>query len=233
MKVTVWNEYEEELLYEDVRRVYPQGIHECIREFLEKNEDMEVRCVTLSMPDQGLSEEILRDTDVLLWWGHQAHEKVTKETAERVKRHVLMGMGFIPLHSAHACRPLKELLGTSMNLRWKHGEREKLICVAPSHPIARGITEPVILEQEEMYGEYFDIPKPDEVVFLGWFSNEEAFRSGCTFTRGWGKIFYFQPGHEEYPVYRNPQIQQIITNAVRWAAPVNRRDGEYECVQVQ
>ena len=232
IKVTIWNEYIEELEYENVAKVYPQGIHGCLQEFLSKNEDMQVRCVTLSMPEQGLSEEILSDTDVLIWWGHVAHERVTEENAERVKSHVLNGMGFIPLHSSHYCKVLKKLLGTTLSLRWKHREKEKLICVNPSHPIAKGITEPVFLEQEEMYGEYFDIPKPDDVVFLGWFSNEEVFRSGCTFTRGWGKIFYFQPGHEEYPIYCHPQIQQIIMNAVRWAVPVNRRIDDYDCEKV-
>ena len=130
-------------------------------------------------------------------------------------------------------QPLKLLLGTSMTLRWKHGEREKLICINPSHPIAEGITEPVFLEEEEMYGEYFDIPKPDDIVFLGWFSNQEVFRSGCVFLRGNGKIFYFQPGHEEYPTYYNPQIQRILTNAVRWAVPVNRRNEDFTCIEVK
>lgn len=233
IKVTIWNEYIEELMYDHVAEVYPDGIHTCIKSFLEKNDDIKVRCATLSMPGQGLTEEILSDTDVLIWWGHQAHEQVTEENAERVKKHILNGMGFIPLHSAHYCKVMHKILGTSMCLRWKHGEKEKLVCIAPSHPIARGITEPVILEKEEMYGEYFDIPKPDDVVFLGWFSNEEVFRSGCTFTRGWGKIFYFQPGHEEYPIYYHPQIQKIITNAVRWAEPVHRRVTEYECEEVK
>lgn len=233
IRVTIWNEYLEELQYEHVAKVYPDGIHECIRKFLEKDPEIRVRCVTLRMKDQGLSKEILDDTDVLIWWGHQAHDEVTEENVQRVKQYVLDGMGFIPLHSAHFCNPLKALLGTSMCLRWKHGEREKLVCVNPSHPIAEGITEPVILEQEEMYGEYFDIPKPDDIVFLGWFSNEEVFRSGCTFTRGWGKIFYFQPGHEEYPIYEHPQIQRIITNAVKWAAPVNRRSEHYDNVEVK
>ena len=233
IKVTVWNEYLEELQYEHVAKVYPNGIHECICEFLDKDPEIQVRCVTLRMEDQGLSEEILNDTDVLIWWGHQAHDEVTEENVQRVKQHVLDGMGLIALHSAHYSNPMKELLGTSMCVRWKHGEREKLVCVDPSHPIAEGITEPVILEKEEMYGEYFDIPKPDDVVFLGWFSNEEVFRSGCTFTRGWGKIFYFQPGHEEYPIYYHPQIQRIITNAVKWAKPVNKRSEHYDNVEVK
>ena len=213
IKVTVWNEYLEELQYEHVAKVYPNGIHECIREFLEKDPEIQVRCVTLRMEDQGLSDEILNDTDVLIWWGHQAHDEVTEENVQRVKQHVLDGMGLIALHSAHYSNPMKELLGTSMCVRWKHGEREKLVCVAPSHPIAEGITEPVILEKEEMYGEYFDIPKPDDVIFTGWFSCGEVFRSGCTFHSGYGKIFYFQPGHEEYPVYYIPEVQKIIKNA--------------------
>lgn len=233
IKVTIWNEYQEERQYDHVAKVYPKGIHGALYDFLSKNEDMEVKCVTLDMEDQGLSEEILNDTDVLLWWGHQAHDLVSDEAAKRVQQHILNGMGFIPLHSAHYCKVLKEILGTSMCLRWKHDEKEKLICVNPSHPIAEGITEPIILEQEEMYGEYFDIPKPDEIIFLGWFSCGEVFRSGCTFTRGWGKIFYFQPGHEEYPIYYHPQIQKIITNAVRWAKPVNKRNNNYDNVEVK
>ena len=233
IRVTIWNEFEEEKMYEEVKKIYPDGIHVCLSDFLSKNEDMQVRCVTLQSEGQGLTEEILKNTDVLLWWGHQSHDKVTDENAERVKRHVLNGMGFIPLHAAHYSKPLKLLLGTSMTLRWKHGEREKLICINPSHPIAEGITEPVFLEEEEMYGEYFDIPKPDDIVFLGWFSNQEVFRSGCVFLRGNGKIFYFQPGHEEYPTYYSPQIQRILTNAVRWAVPVNRRNEDFTCIEVK
>lgn len=233
IRVTIWNEFEEERMYEEVKKIYPDGIHACLSEFLSQNEDMQVRCVTLQSEEQGLTDEILENTDVLLWWGHQSHDKVTDENAERVKRYVLNGMGFIPLHAAHYSKPLKLLLGTSMTLRWKHGEKEKLICINPSHPIAEGITEPVFLEEEEMYGEYFDIPKPDDIVFLGWFSNQEVFRSGCVFLRGNGKIFYFQPGHEEYPTYYNPQIQKIITNAVRWAVPVNRRKEDFTCIEVK
>lgn len=233
IRVTIWNEYIEEKMYEHVAKIYPEGIHNCIGNFLSEDKEIQVKCVTLSMPDQGLSKQILDDTDVLIWWGHQAHEKVTDENAKRVKEYVLNGMGFIPLHSSHECKPLKLLLGTSMCLKWKHGEREKLICINPSHPIAEGIKEPIYLDQEEMYGEYFDIPKPDDIIFLGWFSNQEVFRSGCTFTRGWGKIFYFQPGHEEYPIYYNPSIQRIIKNAVKWAVPVNRRNRNYDNEEVK
>jgi trehalose utilization protein len=233
IRVTVWNEFIEENMYEEVHKVYPEGIHNALKGFLSLNDDMQVRCVTLDSEGQGLSEEILNQTDVLIWWGHQAHDKVTDENAQRVKRHVLNGMGFIALHSAHCCKPLRLLLGTTMSVRWKHGQKEKLICINPSHPIAEGITEPIFLDKEEMYGEFFDIPKPDDIVFLGWFSNQEVFRSGCTFFRGNGKIFYFQPGHEEYPIYYQPQIQKIITNAVRYVVPVNRRSDDYQSTEVK
>ena len=110
-----------------------------------------------------------------------------------------------------------------MTLRWRHGDRERLFCTCPTHPIAQGIPAWLDIPKEEMYGEFFDIPKPDDVVFTGWFAGGEVFRSGCTFTRGLGKIFYFQPGHEEYPIYHMPVIQQIIKNGVRWCVPVIRR----------
>ncbi len=222
IRVTVWNEYIHEREYEGIGKIYPEGIHGCIGKFLEKNDNISVKYATLDMPEHGLTEEILEETDVLIWWGHCAHHKVSDDVVERVKNHVLRGMGLIGLHSAHHSKIMKALLGTTLNLHWKHGDSEKIFCVNPSHPIAEGITEPIILENEEMYGEYFDIPKPDDEIFLGWFSSGAVFRSGVTFTRGMGKIFYFQPGHEEYPIYYNPQIQRVITNAVNWAAPYKK-----------
>lgn len=229
IKVTVWNEYIGERESDAIRAVYPNGIHGCIGGFLSENEDITVRYATLDMPEHGLSEEVLSNTDVLIWWGHRAHEAVDNGIVRRVQREVLRGMGLIALHSAHHSKIMKALLGTSLNLRWKHGEQERLICIDPAHPIAAGIGEPVFLEREEMYGEFFDIPKPDDEIFLGWFSNGNVFRSGVTFTRGRGKIFYFQPGHEEYPIYFHPQIRQILLNAVRWAAPFEKLSSDYEC----
>lgn len=233
IRVTIWNEYVHEREHEAIGKIYPQGIHGCIKEFLLQNDDMQISCATMDMPEHGLSEEVLENTDVLIWWAHAKHEEVLDEVAKNVAKHVRRGMGFIGLHSAHYCKILKELLGTSMSLRWKQGDSEKLICINPSHPIAAGVASSFALEQEEMYGEYFDIPKPDDVVFLGWFACGEVFRSGCTFTRGLGKIFYFQPGHEEYPIYYHPEIQKIISNAVRWANPTNRLTEDYGCTQVK
>ena len=222
LRVTVWNENVHERELAEVRAIYPDGIHGCIRQFLEAKGDMEVTCVTLDMPQQGITEELLANTDVLIWWSHARQEEITEQTCGLVKKHVLMGMGLIALHSAHYSRIMRELLGTGMTLHWRHDDFEKLWCVAPSHPIAKGIPACIEIPGEEMYGEYFDIPKPDDVVFIGSFSRGEVFRSGCTFERGYGKIFFFQPGHETCPTYHMPAVQDIIANAVRWAAPVNR-----------
>lgn len=223
LRVTIWNEFVHEQELPNIRAVYPEGIHGCLRSFLEKEEDMAVTCVTLDMPHQGITRELLKNTDVLIWWSHARQEEITDETVGLVQDAVLSGMGLIALHSAHYSRIMRRLLGTSMTLHWRHGDRENLWCVCPTHPIAQGVPACIPIPQEEMYGECFDIPRPDDIVFLGWFSGGEVFRSGVTFTRGLGKIFYFQPGHEEAPVYRQPDIQRIITNAVRWAAPLCRQ----------
>lgn len=217
IRVTVWNEYLHEINQPEVAEIYPVGIHGCIAEFLGKNEDIEAKTATLSQPENGLSEEILEDTDVLIWWGHMAHHEVEDSTVERVRRHILGGMGLVALHSAHHSKIMKALLGTTLNLRWRHGDRERLWCADPSHPITQGVPVHFELPVEEMYGEPFDIPEPEETVLLGWFAGGEVFRSGITYRRGRGRIFYFQPGHEEYPTYHDPNIRQVITNAVRWA----------------
>ncbi len=232
IRVTVWNEYKHEREYEGIRKVYPEGIHGCIAAFLGKEEDMVVRTATFDMPEHGLSEEVLQETDVLIIWSHALQEEFSDEVAERVRKHVLGGMGLVALHSAHFSKILKKLLGTSMTLKWRHGDREKLWCIAPTHPIAAGVPAMLEIPQEEMYGEFFDIPKPDDVIFTGWFSGGEVFRSGCTFNRGYGRIFYFQPGHEEYPVYYIPQIQQIIVNGVRYCAPMQGSRNFPECEEV-
>lgn len=224
IRVTVWNEYYHETISEAVRAIYPEGIHGAIAAFLSKEEDFEVRAVAMTDPDFGLSDEVLNSTDVLLWWAHVKHHEIPDEIAAKVKERVLKGMGFIALHSAHLCKPFTMLMGTSCGLRWRDRDRERIWNVNPSHPIAQGIGDFFELEQEEMYGEYFDIPVPEDLIFLGWFKGGEVFRSGCTFRRGYGKIFYFQPGHEEHPTYYNSNVQTIIKNAVRWAAPCNTRE---------
>lgn len=221
MNVLIFNEYMHEKLDEHVRSIYPNGIHGTIADAL-KCDDIKVKTVTLDDPDCGITDSLLDETDVLLWWGHMGHDKVPDHVSNMVKNAVWRGMGFIPLHSAHQSKPFIALMGTSGCLKWRDNDRERLWITDPSHPIAKGLPEHFELACEEMYGEFFDIPKPDEVVFIGWFAGGEVFRSGCTFTRGRGRIFYFQPGHEYNPTYHDKNIQQVLRNAVRWAAPSTR-----------
>jgi trehalose utilization protein len=221
IRVTVWNEYEHERNEERVGKVYPKGIHGAIAEFLGREEDLEVRTATLDMPEHGLTREVLDSTDVLIWWGHMAHHKVSDEVAQRVRDRVLEGMGFVALHSAHASKPFRLLMGThSENLRWRENdELQRYWIVAPGHPITEGLGEYFEIPHDESYGEYFDIPQPDEQVFISWVQGGEVFRSGCCWRRGAGRVFYFQAGHETYPIYYQSEVQRVILNAVRWAAP--------------
>ena len=233
INVTIWNENIHEKTREEVREIYPEGIHGCIAEFLSYNDDVRIHVATFAEPEHGLSREILEETDVLIYWSHALQEEFSDAVAERIRQAVLQGMGLIALHSAHNSKMMKKLLGTSMSLKWRHGDRERIFVTAPAHPIASYLPEYFELPVEETYGEYFDIPKPDDVVFTGWFAGGEVFRSGCTFTRGLGKIFYFQPGHETCPTYHDKYIQRIITNAVYWCAPVRRAKHPLECREVK
>lgn len=216
--VTVWNEYIHEPKEEAVRQLYPGGIHSFIASFL-KSDDIEVRTATLNEPEHGLTDEVLAWTDVLVWWGHLAHEQVEDQIVKKVADRVLCGMGLVVLHSGHLSKIFRRLMGTSCTLRWRDGDHERLWCVDPAHPIAEGLPEYFELQVEEMYGEFFDIPKPDELIFLGWFKGGELFRSGCLWNRGYGKVFYFQPGHEENPTFHNQNIQKVIRNAVKYVSP--------------
>jgi trehalose utilization protein len=220
LRVTVWNEGVHEKTHEDVRKVYPNGIHAAIASHL-KTQGFDTRTATLDEPEHGLTEEVLANTDVLTWWGHMAHDRVDDEIVERVHERVLEGMGLIVLHSGHFSKIFKKLMGTTCNLWWREAnERERLWVVNPGHPIAEGLGQYFEIPHEEMYGEFFDIPAPDELVFVSWFQGGEVFRSGCCYYRGRGKVFYFRPGHETYPTYYQPEVLHVISNGVRWAAPV-------------
>jgi trehalose utilization protein len=220
IRVTVWNEFRHEKAEKAIADVYPKGMHVAIAEHLQKCKDMKVVTATLDEPEHGLTQSRLDDTDVLLWWGHMAHGDVKDEIVERVHQRVLAGMGLIVLHSGHFSKIFKKLMGTTCNLKWREcGEREILWVTRPGHPITKGIDDHFILPHEEMYGEYFDVPEPLETVFISSFAGGEVFRSGMTFTRGAGHIFYFRPGHESYPTYRDPNVLRVIENAIRWANP--------------
>jgi len=219
IRVTVWNEFQHEKHDPKVAAIYPNGIHAAIADFLKLNEDMEVRTATLDEPEHGLTQEVLDNTDVLLWWGHMAHHKVEDEIVERVHKRVLAGMGMVVLHSGHASKIFRKLMGTNTHLlRWREdGEMSRFWTVDMAHPIAQGLGEYFELPAEETYGEYWDIPKPDDLVFINWIPGGEVFRGGCCWHRGQGRIFYFQPGHETYPSYYDANVQKVIVNGIRWA----------------
>ncbi len=222
--VIVWGEYVHEHRNPAVAAHYPDGMHETIaagiRELLPA---ARVTTATLQQPEHGLTAERLASTDVLVWWGHLAHADVSDEIVQRVRLGVLGGMGLIVLHSGHFSKIFQRVLGTQCGLRWRdRGERERLWVCNPAHPIAAGLPPHFELVQEEMYGEPFGIPEPEEQVFISWFAGGEVFRSGCCWHRGAGRIFYFRPGHETFPTYHDKNIRRVIANAVEWARPRGR-----------
>lgn len=223
LRVTLWNEFIHEQTVDVVRQIYPRGMHAVWQETLQRQlgNSVTIRTATLDQPEHGLSTEVLEGTDVLVWWGHAAHERVTDEIVERVQRRVWQGMGLVALHSAHNSKIFRRLMGTSCMLRWREAaERERVWLVNPSHPIVAGFTEECFeLPQTEMYGEFFDIPTPDELFAISWFEGGEVFRSGCTWRRGKGKVVYFSPGHETFPIYHDANVQRILAGCVRFAAP--------------
>lgn len=221
IRVTIWNEFRHEKTDEAARALYPNGLHATIGEFLSKDPDIEVTLAALDDPGQGLPDELLNNTDVLIWWGHIAHGEVDDELVKRIQRRVLLGrMSFIALHSAHHSKPFRAIVGTTGNLTWGRNQREIMWNLMPTHPIAEGIPQSFFIESEELYAEPFFIPQPTELVFGSWYEDGYIFRAGATFIRDAGKVFYFQPGHETCPSFYNPYVQRIITNAVHWARPI-------------
>jgi trehalose utilization protein len=222
LKVTIYNENWHETHQEEVKRVYPNGMHAVIADYLKKQGDIDIRIATFEMEEHGLTQEVLDDTDVLIWWGHVLHNEVSDVVIDRVFHKVLEGMGMVFLHSAHESKLFKRLSGTeSGRQKWREvGEKERLWVIEPGHPIVDGIDEYIELEKEEMYGERFDIPAPETLVFISWFAGGEVLRSGCCYSRGKGRYFFFHPGHETFPTYYNEQVLRVIYNAAKWARPI-------------
>lgn len=218
-RVTVWNENVHEQENEAVAERYPDGIHGTIAEGLTAD-GFDVGTATLQEPEHGLTEAVLDETDVLVWWSHRANDAVRDDRADRVVECVHDGMGFIPIHSGKNSKPFKRLMGTTCRIKYRHGaETERIWIVDPGHPIADGLDESFEIPATETYGEPYDIPEPDRTVFISWFEGGEVFRSGCCYRRGRGRIFAFRPGHEEYPIFHQDEVKQVISNAVAWAAP--------------
>ncbi len=223
IRVTIWNEFRHEKSQdrtgEIVRSIYPEGMHKTIGAELAAP-DLEIRYATLDEPEHGLPDEVLNSTDVLIWWGHMAHGEVRDELVDKIQRRILSGMGLIVLHSGHFSKIFRRMMGTSCSLLWREvGEKERIWTVEPAHPIARGVPATFTLPNVEMYGERFDIPQDGRIIFLSWYEGGNVFRSGVAFERGHGRIFYFSPGHETYPIFKDENVIRIIGNAVRWAAP--------------
>jgi len=233
MQVTVWGENLHEQRDAEVRELYPDGMHAAIARLIgDRLPGAHFRTATLDQPEHGLTSEVLGATDVLTWWGHMGHDRVDNAVVARIHQRVLDGMGLIVLHSGHESKIFQRLMGTRCSLRWREGgDRELVWTVAPSHPIARGVPQPIVLPRHEMYGEFFDIPVPDELVFVSSFTGGEVFRSGCCFVRGKGRVFYFSPGHETFPIYHQPEIGHVLANAVTWAhgdvSPIETRKSQH------
>ena len=231
LRVTVWHEFRHEHTHPVVQKVYPDGMHTVKKAAIEEQtaahfgRPVEVRTATLDQDgEHGLSDEVLANTDVMTWWGHCAHGDVRDDIAAKVRQRVLEGMGLVVLHSGHYSKPFTGLLGTGGHLKWREaGEKERLWVMRQGHPLTAGMTsDHILIPQTEMYGEPFDIPEPDELVFVSWFEGGEVFRSGCVFNRGAGRIVYLRPGHETFPIYYQPEIRRLLTNAVHYAAPDGR-----------
>lgn len=222
IRVTVWHEHVHEKKSPAVQKVYPTGMHQVWKEGIEEmlGDQVEVRTALMEDPEHGLTEDVLETTDVLTWWGHAAHGSVDDKIVERVHKRVLGGMGLVVLHSGHYSKIFKKLMGTGCGLKWREAaELERIWVVDPGHPIADGLGEYFELPHEEMYGELFDIPAPDELVLVSWFEGGEVFRSGCVWRRGKGTVFYFRPGHETFPTYYDKNVRRVIANGIRYVAP--------------
>ena len=221
LRVVVWGENWHERFEPHVSEIYPDGMHAAIKSGIEENlgDRAVVTTALLDEPEHGLTEERLAGTDVLTWWGHAAHDEVSDEVVDRVHRHVLAGMGLVVLHSAHWSKIFRRLMGTTCSLRWRSAQDRELVwTVDPTHPIAQGVPHPFEIPQQEMYGEQFDVPTPDDLIFISAFSGGEGFRSGITYRRGNGRIFYFSPGDQDFPVYHHPDVRRVIANGVEWVA---------------
>lgn len=223
-RVVVWGEFRHEKENPKVAEIYPEGMQETIAAVLRKEPQLEVSTAWLDKDEQhGLGGDILEKTDVLVWWGHRAHGEVCDEVVAHVKKRVLEGMGLLVLHSGHYSKIFKVLMGTTCSLKWREStDKERIWNIAPHHPITQGMGDYFEIPAEEMYGEPFGIPEPDELLMISWFTGGEVFRSGATWQRGNGRVFYFRPGHETYPTYHQPEVQKIIANGVLWARPMVR-----------
>lgn len=209
------------------REVYPNDINSAIADGLKplEAEGWKIVKAGLGDPDQGISDELLNRTDVLVWWGHKKHGEVSNDLVAKIDARVREGrMGFISTHSSHFAKPYRKLMGTPCS--WREyktdGTSVEIIVKDPSHPICKGVKN-FKLPKIERYGEPFAVPTPESVPLDGIYTkpdgSTEPGRMGLCWTVGKGRVFYFTPGHETYDDYFRPEVRQILLNAVVWAAP--------------
>jgi len=214
IRVLLWSEQTEP------KDVYPKGINGALADYLRQFSDIEVKTASLSDPDAGLSEAVLAKTDVLIWFGHRRHAEVPDEAVDRILRHVReRGMGFFGLHSTHYSKVIKRLLNAtgSWSSYVNHGKPEQMWVVLPGHPIAKGVSD-FTIPQTEIYTEPFDVPLPEAVIVEGTWESGHRSRDVMTWTIGKGRVVYIRAGHETYPIFFMPQMQRLVSNAVRYAA---------------
>jgi trehalose utilization protein len=200
--------------------VYPEGINGAIAKYLRTLPNLEVRAASINDPEQGIAKSALDSTDVLIWWAHRTHKEIDDGRAlEAVRQIRERGLGFIAIHSAHYAKIFKMILDSACDLGgWRVGGKpESLKCVAPTHPIAQGVGD-FTIPHTEMYNEPFKVPPPEATIFLSTWEGGEEFRSCNTWTAGRGRVVYFRPGHETYPIYFQEKPLRVIANAVLWCA---------------
>lgn len=234
MNIVVFSEINASMLKDEGLKAYPETLGVCLKNLFEE-QDNNVTLVTLNENGaEDFDENALNNADVVVWWAHWYHNQVSNDLVEKITDRVHKGMGLICLHSAHKSKVFMRVTGTSGSLKWRDvGEQERLWCVDVNHPINDGLGEYVDLIHEEMYGEPFDIPTPDELIYLGWFKGGEVLRAGFVVKRGRGKMFYLNCGHEEYPIYKNDNIRKIIINASNYVKPNRPILEELNCPHVQ
>jgi trehalose utilization protein len=227
LTVTIFNEYVTQKEQPDAMEVYPDGIHPVLVDVVERA-GHDTRVALFSDSEHGLTKDVVAETDVLVYWSHARNEEFEDRVVDRVQDAVLDGMGLVMLHSARRSKLFMRLMGTDCNVRGYRDadETERVWVVDPAHPVVDGLeSEFIELPESQLVAEPFEIPTPIETPLISWIEGGEVFRSGCTFKRGRGKVFFFGPGHETQPVYHMNEVQTVLQNAVEWAKPIDGPTG--------
>jgi trehalose utilization protein len=235
INVLVWDEQQDVQVKSGA---YKNFLGNAVAEFLSKTDGLQVVSANINEPDQGLADDRIAAADVVVWWGHVRHKDVNDSKVESIVAKVKAGKaGFVALHSAHYSKPFKNLMGTNCGFKKvdankNEGFVQHLRVVSPMHPIAKGVKD-FDIPKTEIYGEPFEVPMPDAIVLYGHWDTGDSFPDVCCWTVGGkgvssaaakaanpgGRVVYFRPGHETFPIFHQPEVQRVVTNCVLWAAP--------------